>query len=39
MTGRGVLGDVVRTSVRQIIQAIGVFIDKWNGHLKPFAWT
>ena len=27
------------TSVRQLTQAIGAFIDNWNDHPKPFAWT
>jgi hypothetical protein len=27
------------TSVRQLTQAIGAFIDHWNEHPRPFAWT
>ena len=27
------------TSVRQLTQAIGPFIDHWNDHPRPFAWT
>ena len=27
------------TSVRQLTDAIGAFIDNWNDHPRPFAWT
>jgi transposase len=27
------------TSVRQLTQAIGAFIDHWNDHPRPFTWT
>src|SRR5215470_6569433 len=27
------------TSIRQLTQAIGAFIDNWNDHPRPFAWT
>jgi transposase len=27
------------TSVRQLTQTIGAFIDHWNDHPRPFAWT
>ena len=27
------------TSVRQLTQTIGAFIDRWNDHPRPFAWT
>jgi hypothetical protein len=27
------------TSVHQLTQAIGAFIDNWNDRPKPFAWT
>ena len=27
------------TSVRQLTQTIGAFIDSWNDHPRPFAWT
>ncbi len=27
------------TSVRQLTDTIGVFIDSWNDHPHPFAWT
>jgi hypothetical protein len=27
------------TSVRQLTAAIGAFIDSWNDHPRPFAWT
>ena len=27
------------TSVRELITAIGAFIDHWNEHPAPFAWT
>jgi hypothetical protein len=27
------------TSVRRLTDAIGAFIDNWNDHPRPFAWT
>ena len=27
------------TSVNQLVAAIGAFIDHWNDHPRPFAWT
>jgi transposase len=27
------------TSVRQLVRAIGAFIDHWNAHPRPFTWT
>jgi hypothetical protein len=27
------------TSVRQLTATIGTFIDHWNDHPRPFAWT
>ena len=27
------------TSVRQLTAALGAFIDSWNDHPEPFAWT
>ena len=27
------------TSVRQLVSAIGAFIDHWNAHPRPFTWT
>jgi hypothetical protein len=27
------------TSVKELVAAIGAFIDSWNDHPRPFAWT
>jgi len=27
------------TSVKELTAAIGAFIDSWNDHPRPFAWT
>ena len=27
------------TSVKQLVATIGAFIDHWNDHPRPFAWT
>lgn len=27
------------TSVKEVVTAIGIFIDNWNEHPVPFSWT
>jgi len=38
-----VAGQAIRrgtfTSVNELVAAIGAFIDHWNDHPHPFAWT
>jgi DDE superfamily endonuclease len=38
ITGQAIRRDS-STSVKELITAIGAFIDHWNDHPRPFAWT